>query len=413
MSRLHATERGHVIPTLCEELTTYRHARKRLSLPVTTSPATLYLLARSHAGNRLPLRVAVNGKELSPVEPKTTPAYLWYDLPLAPPLLRWGPNEFDFWTDAPGMTAWSLALELGPDRGHSFLSTDGGRRYASEGLGYLGAGCGDYVVRVRMAEGEDDEPPAIAWEDPDHPRLARLRESLPAAAQAAGPALDRARILSTWLAESWEHVSSARAAQYAPWDVETILAWGRSGEGHDGRRPIVMCVHYGAAFASCCQALGFAARCWAFTGDLDGADGHFAAEIWSPEHGAWALVDPNLDAFFFRDGVPLSARAVGALGKSLADHVSWGPGFDAQRRNPHLEGWLRESYLTGRCFRHRALWHWSDYLSMPSHAPPGHGSTAYCETALVWETADRDRGFGMFPFFADDDYFDAPPVGRG
>jgi transglutaminase-like putative cysteine protease len=409
MSRLYFSEQGRVISTLCEELTFFRRARKRLELPATAAPATLYLLARSHTGNCLPLRVAVNGAELPPMSPKPATAYLWYDLPVDPALLVRGPNVLDFWTDATSMTAWSLGLELGPDRSHSVVSDDGGRHYRSEGLGYLSAGCGDYVVRVRLADGEDPAPRTFVWEEPDHPRLRRLREIVPPAARASGATLDRTRALATWLASSWEHTSSGRAAQYTPWDAETILEWGRRREGHDGRRPIAMCVHYAVTFASCCQAIGIAARCWAFSGALDGADGHFAAEVWLPEMEKWALVDPNMDAVFVDDGVPLSTGEVRALGERLGDAIQWGPGFAAQRANPHLERWLRESYLTGRCFRHRALWPRADFLAHPEAAPPGHGSTAYCETALVWDRADRDRGFGMFPFFADDSDREAPP----
>jgi hypothetical protein len=170
-----------------------------------------------------------------------------------------------------------------------------------------------------------------------------------------------------------------------------------------------MCVHYAVAFTSCCQALGIPARCAALTGDLDGADGHFAAEVWLPECDKWALVDPNLDALFLEGSVPLSFPEVRALGDDLPARVEWGSGTPIQRRNPHLQRWLEESYLSGRCFRHRGLWHRADFLTRPEESPPGHGSTAYCELGLIWERADRDRGFGMFHFFGDDHDFEAPP----
>ena len=48
MSRLYYTEDGRVLPTLCEELTRFRHARKTLLLPPTEEAASLYLLARSY-----------------------------------------------------------------------------------------------------------------------------------------------------------------------------------------------------------------------------------------------------------------------------------------------------------------------------------------------------------------------------
>ncbi len=47
MSRLYHSEKGYVLPTLCEELTRYRRARKVLHLPGTSEPATLYVLARA------------------------------------------------------------------------------------------------------------------------------------------------------------------------------------------------------------------------------------------------------------------------------------------------------------------------------------------------------------------------------
>jgi len=55
MSQLYFTERGNMLPTLSEELTTYRRARKVLQLPGTANPATLYILARTYAGNDSPL----------------------------------------------------------------------------------------------------------------------------------------------------------------------------------------------------------------------------------------------------------------------------------------------------------------------------------------------------------------------
>jgi hypothetical protein len=93
----------------------------------------------------------------------------------------------------------------------------------------------------------------------------------------------------------------------------------------------------------------------------------------------------------------------------VAAHVEWGAGTAVQRANPHLARWLDESYLTGRCFRHRGLWRRADFLAVPACTPPGHGSIAYCELDLVWERADRERGFDMFRFFGDDGYFAAPP----
>ena len=65
---------------------------------------------------------------------------------------------------------------------------------------------------------------------------------------------------------------------------------------------------------------------------------------------------------------------------------------------------------TGKCFVHRGIWPRTDLLSHPELSPPAHGALAYCETGFVWAEAERERGFGMFPFFAEAGYFEAPPV---
>ena len=41
MSKLYYTDGGHVVPTMCEEVTTFRRARKALHLPGTSVTGTL------------------------------------------------------------------------------------------------------------------------------------------------------------------------------------------------------------------------------------------------------------------------------------------------------------------------------------------------------------------------------------
>jgi hypothetical protein len=121
------------------------------------------------------------------------------------------------------------------------------------------------------------------------------------------------------------------------------------------------------------------------------------------------MVDPNLDAIFRKNGLPLSVTEIQQAGEELGRFVEWGPGIEFQRRNPLIADWMQSTYLRGRCFRQRSVWYRADLLSHPQFSPPGHGSTAYCETGLVWEKRDLSRGLGMFPYFADTAYYDAPP----
>jgi transglutaminase-like putative cysteine protease len=409
MSQLFLSESGHVIPTLCEELTCERRARKVLTLPHTEGPATLWFLARAYPGCTTPIRVSVNGFELEPLQPQA-PYYLWYSASIQADKLRSGENRFELWTSSPVMNGWSLALEDGHRDPRSYLSTDAGRTWQSEKMGYLHVCRAEYLVRVRLVEGQNPAPPAIRWENPAHPRIQHFRSQVPQAALAAGSTMERVRALTAWISSSWEYRNSGQAAQYAPWDPQTILAWGQSQSGHDGRLPMVMCVHYAVTMIAACQAAGLAARPAVFTGEINGFTGHFTTEVWFPEHRKWVFVDPNLDAVLCDGPVPMSVNEIQAAGNDLTPFVQWGPGTAFQRRNPAMDGWIRDIFLPSRWSAHRAVWPRTDFYSHPEFSPPGHGATAYCETSLVWEKKDLDQGFGMFPNFGSSNYFDAPPV---
>jgi len=407
LSKLYFTEAGHVITNFGEEVTRFRRARKILQLPATRETASLFVLARSHRSDAPRLRVSVNRFELPPVPPETHRIHLWHHVPISADLLRPGTNTFEFWTETSSMTGWSLAMEPGHSNPQSYVSDDGGRTWRNGRMGYLNIERGEYAVRVRLAEGNDPPPPAPSWEDPENPRLASLLQKLPRKAVRDGVLIDRVRILATWLASSWEHTGSNIASQFAPWDAETVLAWGASQCGHDGRRPVVMCIHYGVALVSACQALGIPARCAILIGTPNGTDGHFCAEVWSEHHRKWVFVDPNVDALFFSGEEPLSLSQVQAKLPDLSGVVRFGPGTASQRKNSRIASFL-DGYSEGKYFKHRSAWYRSDFLTHPEETPPAHGAVSYCETGLVWDAADREI-FPMFPYFGDAEYFDAAP----
>jgi hypothetical protein len=412
MSRVYHSETGKVVPLLCEELTSYRRARKTLHLPNTDEPAELFVLARSYPDNELPLRVAANGTELPSISPDPQGGYRWYKSSISPSVLVPGANEFEFWTDGGAMNGWSLAIENGHRNPASLVTTDGGATWRDEAMGYLNVSRGEYVVRVRLSEGRDPPPPSMTWEDFQHPRLERIRQMLPSGAF-RGPILDRVRVLTSWICTQWKfRCTRDGGVIYAPWDVETIIAWGRAEAGHAGREPIVMCVHYGVALVSCCMAAGIPARCAVFTGSINSEDGHFTAEVWFEELGKWVMVDPTLDAILLKEGMPLSVSEIRQAGPELEALIAWGPGYDFQLKNKNslIGSWFSRVFANGVCFRHRSIWPRTDFLTHPEFTPGAHGWTSYCETDLVWETGDLRQGFGMFPYFADEGYFDAPPV---
>lgn len=409
MSKLYFTESGHVITNFGEEITRFRRARKVLQLPGTRRSAILYVLARPHRGDGPPMRVSVNGFEMPPVPAHPGGLHMWREVRIPPHLLRAGANTFELWTETSSMTGWSLAVESGHDNPESWVSDDAGNSWRNSRMGYLNVVRGEYAVRLRLEESKDPSPPPPAWEDPQNPRLASLRQILPPGAVEQRPVLERIRILTTWLASAWEHTGSDVVTQFAPWDAETILAWGASQCGHDGRRPVVACIHYGVALVSACQAMGIPARCAIVIGTPNGTDGHFCAEVWSGEHRKWIFVDPNVDALFMSNGRPLSLTEVQSKLPNLDEIVSFGPGVVSQRKNPRIASWLDSGYCEGKYFRYRSAWSRSDFLTRPELTPPAHGAVSYCETGLVWDAAHRKQ-FGMFPFFGNANYFDGPPA---
>jgi len=408
---LYASECGFALPNASEELTSERRVRKTFDLPATAQAGRLYLLARCYPENRLPMVVTVNGRPLAQIRPDDLAGrYAWYELAIPASVLRVGQNLVECWCDAEAMCGWSLAVDYGSGSTHSQVSTDAGRTWSSDQIGYLNIGRGEYIIRIRLAEGDDPVPPATVHEDPTHLRLGNLRMALPAEVVDQVPILPRLRALATWTSTQWPYRNEQQATQYAPWDPATILAWGKAESGHDGHLPIVMCVHYTIVFVAACESLGMSARCVVFAEDINSGIGHFVAEVWVPELDKWVLVDPNLDAMFLRDGTPLSAREVQAAPEGLSTLVSLGPGHDYQAQTPSMRTWIARYFLTGDCFRHRAVWPRTDFMSHPECSPPFHGATAYSELDLVWEDCLANKAtFGMFRYFAPQSWFDEPP----
>ena len=409
MSRLYSTESGFVIPTMGEELTLRRRARKILELPKTARDGRLFVLADSHPGNTRPLRISLNGTDLEPVHPGQL-GYRWFETRLPAADLRSGANLIELWTEAEAMDGWALGVEFGPGPSGSSLSVDGGRTWSGDRIGHLHLAPGEYLVRIRLSEDRDPAPPAFVPGARDDAAAEALRRRLPAEVLAAGDPIGRVRRLATWTSTSWRYRNDHEAAQYGPWDPLTILAWGATGRGHYDQSPVVMCVHYSVVFVAACAALGIAARPAVFSDEVNGQLGHFAAEVWLEQERRWIFIDPNEDAMFHDGDRPMSVEEIRAAGSDLTSHVRWGPGHTFQARRPQMRRWIQDVLLRGLCFRHRGVWPRSDFAARPELTPPAHGCAAYSELDIVWEAGDLEHGFAMFRWFADPDWFKAPPA---
>lgn len=412
MSRLFWSERGHVLPTLSEELTTFRRARKILRLPDPSAAeqAVLYLLARPYPGSDRPLRLCINGQEMAALRPGPESWMRWYSTPVPPEALRAGPNTIELWTDSRPPDSWSLGIEYGHAAPSSSLSLDGGRSWQNARMGLHHLAPGEYVVRLRLygAGFSDPEPPPFIPERRDSPRLAALREELPAAVRSGRSPWEQVRALTAWIAPQWSYTDSTKADLYTPWDPWAIRAWGAAERGHLGMKPIAMCVHYNVLLACAATALGLPVRCAAVTGGVGTGLGHFVVEVWLEEYGLWAMADANTDVMFVDKGRPLSIAECYARRAELRTLAVPGPGAEAQAAI--LKDWLADTFYTGECFRLRSFWNRMDLLSRPDQTPPGHGQAAYCETNLVWSQANVvGEELGMFPYVVPAERLDQPP----
>ncbi|OHB80368.1 MAG: hypothetical protein A2V98_04760 [Planctomycetes bacterium RBG_16_64_12] len=414
MSQLFFTERGRALLSHSEEITRWRWARKRITLPspAAEAKADLWLLAQMYEENRQPLAVHVNGQLLGRIDPDprlaTFPVWSRVEVPAG--RLTQSVNEIEFRCDAPAMNAWMLAIEPGHCDPQSFLSFDQGRSWQNEQMGMHNVLRGEYLIRLRSHSERlsDPAPPEIIYENPEHPRVRESLGLVPAAIRDIGDPWKQLRALRTWVAQSWGHRSAGNV--YTPWDPWTILDWAKENRGQGRDDTICMCVHFATLFAALAAALGHRARCVVIAEKLDEATGHFMTEVWDRSSRRWVLHDPNYDVHYV-DGHPLSAIDLAERshqGRSFEKWVVAGKGMPLGPAR--VTDAFRDYFASGRSFRHVAVWSANQYVSAPAAAPPNHGSIAYCETEIVWYSPAAMDLAPMFPYRASQRaYFDREP----
>jgi hypothetical protein len=407
-----ATEDGRCLPSMGEEVSRHRRARKVLELSGPVRDAELFVLARPHEPTSPSLLVSVNGWDPDRIPPDRLP-WSWRAVAVSGDRLKTGPNVIELWADCASQDGWTIAIELGSSAARSSLVTwDAGASWHDTGVGYASLGVqGEYLVRLRLPGSSIGKPPEMVWES-DDARRADLLDLLPASLRRASPGLDLVRRLTSWVASHCDYYN--RSAIPAPWDPATILSWSKAKRGTAGYRPTIHCVHRSVTFAMLACALGMPARCSALTGcrpDRSEYDsGHFIAEVWLEDQRKWVFVDPTMDAVGGRGYAPRSLEECRAAGPPMEEQVLLGPAHARQLRNPILRDWSPRVWSPGTWMRFRALWPRMDFLSRPDLVPVAHGQMAYSEVGLVWEeAAHQGGGFGMFRHFAPPEYFAESP----
>ena len=102
--------------------------------------------------------------------------------------------------------------------------------------------------------------------------------------------------ICNWANMHWGHM---QPLPYPSWDAHEILDRVEKGDAF-------WCTFKADLFVQACSAAGLTARMMGI--NRQDADAHTVTEVYSNEFRKWMLVDPWLNCYVERDGVPLSAR---------------------------------------------------------------------------------------------------------
>lgn len=227
--------------------------------------------------------------------------------------------------------------------------------------------------------------------DPDSERMVALREEfgLEAVVAGAGSQFEGFLALKRWVRSRWNHGYSRLSTEVK--DGLDILRQAARGEQF-------ACGHFARAYVDCACALGWPARLVAisiehgeFPRDYNaGNTGHSVVEIWSDEFGKWVLLDPDVNVYYRRAGLPLTALEVreawlthrGDEVEMVQDEPLFVAPGERELRELKREGayasWTVETLprIFERFGRHRVLdyyarvringWDWVDEKALPS-----------------------------------------------
>jgi hypothetical protein len=151
----------------------------------------------------------------------------------------------------------------------------------------------------------------MEYGDPLDPRMAALREEFDLEGVVAGAESEFEGFLALkrWVRSRWDHGYSYHSVKVK--DGLDILRQAAHGEQF-------ACGHYARTFVDCACALGWPARVVGIAiehGEYPrdytvGNVGHSIAEIWSNEYQKWVVMDPDVNVYYRREGIPLNALEI-------------------------------------------------------------------------------------------------------
>ncbi|MFC1509894.1 transglutaminase domain-containing protein, partial [Candidatus Omnitrophota bacterium] len=155
------------------------------------------------------------------------------------------------------------------------------------------------VTFTKTVNGRVENPrfPFI-YQDMTHLKVRKLYERAGIAdmERASRTELELIQRLSDWSNSQFGHMLPL---PYAAWDAHEIL--DRTGKGDS-----FFCTYKAVLFVQACNAAGLTGRILGI--NQKHKDAHTVTEVYSNDFRKWMLVDPWLNCYYERDGIPLSAR---------------------------------------------------------------------------------------------------------
>ena len=138
----------------------------------------------------------------------------------------------------------------------------------------------------------------FTYQDMTHLKVRKLyeRAGIEKMIQESKTELELVRKLSDWANKQYGHT---QPLPYPTWDANEILDKAEKGDAF-------WCTFKAALFVQACNTAGLTARMLGINLKDDLA--HTVTEVYNNELRKWMLVDPWLNSYFERDGIPLSAR---------------------------------------------------------------------------------------------------------
>lgn len=148
------SESPNIYPTVAEDLSRLIWARCRFQMKAPHENITLRFYAYQYYDNREPLSIDINGNVITYHSDNGRGSFVWHETEVPQGFFADGNNNIIFRTNSPSTATWALTVEYIKLPFGSSKSTNCGKTWYSEHLGYNYSVVGNYAVRLLDGQGK-------------------------------------------------------------------------------------------------------------------------------------------------------------------------------------------------------------------------------------------------------------------